>query len=315
MNWDDTLYKIAPNTILCACAQWGAEEASLKLVSKGINLVYQFKANGLTQFMRITHDSLRNLNQVESAMAFQNHLFKQNVSVCKAIKSKNSNYIETIIQDEHVFLASTTLGIHGNQIDVNHADHNLLFQWGKELAFLHLSAQKFNPEPSLKYLSIFDIFKETKGYLENEDINMLKIFHELEQWLTRLEKNEVNFGFSHGDHRDANVIWNGKNVTIIDFDEPIHNWFMADIVRPFINLYEYQAEIPTKLNSFLEGYCSVKKIDGVSSKDLCNFARLKAFEMFLWTKNNWKSEIVPGGGSQKPWLESLKKIFYSSHVI
>ena len=43
MDWDNTLYKITPETILAFSQLWGAEEKSLQLVSKGINLVYQFE--------------------------------------------------------------------------------------------------------------------------------------------------------------------------------------------------------------------------------------------------------------------------------
>ena len=309
MNWDDTLFRITPKTILSAAQLWGAVEKSLKLVSKGINIVYQFEANGITKFLRITHIDIRSLAQLEAAIAFQNHLFKQNVSVCEPLKSKNSSFIEKIIQDEHVFLASTTVGIPGNQIDVNTADRDILFQWGKELASLHLSAQKFIPEPSFKYLSVFDLLKETEDYLEQEDKTTIKIFHELKIWLSNLEKNDANFGLTHGDHRDANVIWNSKTATIIDFDEPVYNFFMADIVRPFINFYESKTEIPTKLKYFLDGYNSFKKINHINPVDLNNFARMKALEMFLWTKNSWNSETVPGGGAKNDWLEALRRIF------
>ncbi len=119
-----------------------------------------------------------------------------------------------------------------------------------------------------------------------------------------------NYKLTHGDHREANVLWDGKKITFIDFDEPVYNWFLADIVRPFINLFECNKKIPEELTFFLEGYQSVHLIDSASNTNLFYFARMKAMEMYLWTKNIWKSETIPGGETQDIWLKSLRRIIF-----
>jgi Ser/Thr protein kinase RdoA (MazF antagonist) len=48
--------------------------------------------------------------------------------------------------------------------------------------------------------------------------------------------NSQNFGLTHGDHRPGNVLYDGKQVHPIDFDEPVYHWYMADIAKPFLDL-------------------------------------------------------------------------------
>lgn len=38
------------------------------------------------------------------------------------------------------------------------------------------------------------------------------------------------------------------------------------------------------------------------------FIRLKALNMYLWTKYNWSSDIAPGGASTKKWLSLLYRM-------
>lgn len=44
------------------------------------------------------------------------------------------------------------------------------------------------------------------------------------------------------------------------------------------------------------------------SIDMASFSKqiqMKSLEIYLWTKNNWSSEIAPGGGNTKKWLAAI----------
>jgi Ser/Thr protein kinase RdoA (MazF antagonist) len=308
MSWNDSLYKIKKSTVVDAVKTWDGDEKTIQLMSKGINLVYQFQSHGIKKYLRITHKNIRSYNELNAAMEYQRFLFENHASVCQPLKSINSNFIEKIEQEEHLFFSHVVNEVSGRIININSVDKKLLFNWGKRLGILHKISKNYIPKSGLNYISIFDLQKETASYLKLEDTSWGKIYNEINLWLAELEKNNDNFGITHGDHRDANVIWNGVNTTFIDFDEPIFHWFLADIVRPFILFYEKKGQTPWQLERFLEGYVSENNIGNINSKDLLYFTRLKALELFLWTKNNWDGDTMPGGNPQGEFLNSLQNI-------
>ena len=61
-----------------------------------------------------------------------------------------------------------------------------------------------------------------------------------------------------------------------------------------------------KLVDYIQGYRSVFPLTPVEVQTFSWFMRFKALNMYLWTKNNWKSDVAPGGASTKEWLTLLK---------
>lgn len=306
-KWENTLFKINENTVKTFAKKWNSDENSLKLISKGINLVYVFKSNNEKNFLRITHNDIRSYQEIKAAISFQNHLFQNKVKVCAPLKSMENKYIESIKANGSLFFATVCSNAQGNPLNLGEISNKNLFHWGRALAKLHLSSEKYFNETNSKYLSVFDLLKESKQYSKSESLTIQNVIHDLEVWLKSIIQNKDNYGLTHGDHRDANVIFNNNEITFIDFDEPVYNFYLSDIVRPFIYFYENNTKIPDKIIPFIEGYRSLREIQ-YDEEILYNFAKLKAFEMYLWTKNNWDNESAPGGGNQIIFIESLKKI-------
>jgi len=87
--WGKTLKQINLDVPKQAVKLWNGSESSLELVSDGINLVYRFDAEDNVRYLRITHEKLRSVGELEAAIHFQNYLAKNGVSVCKPIPSIN----------------------------------------------------------------------------------------------------------------------------------------------------------------------------------------------------------------------------------
>ena len=63
--------------------------------------------------------------------------------------------------------------------------------------------------------------------------------------LHRLNNNEAwrtlygrGYGLIHGDYRPGNVIWDGTTARTIDFDEPNYHWYIADVSRALMELFD-----------------------------------------------------------------------------
>lgn len=93
--WDSLLNALRLDTVKEMLPLWNGDRPSLKLVSQGINAVYEFQSQSRVLYLRITHERLRKLSELEAALSFQGHLSCSSVPVCKLVKSVRSVFSET----------------------------------------------------------------------------------------------------------------------------------------------------------------------------------------------------------------------------
>lgn len=65
-------------------------------MSQGINAVYRFQSQSNVLYLRVTHEKLRKLTELEAALSFQHYLSSASVPICKLVKSGNGRLIEKI---------------------------------------------------------------------------------------------------------------------------------------------------------------------------------------------------------------------------
>jgi len=233
--WNDVLKKIDPiNTPKQAIERWSGESSTLALVSNGINLVYRFQKDNKNYYLRMTHATLRPEKELLAAINYQRHLFDNDVPVCEALISSNGLWAEQIIQGSEIFLAHVCREVPGKPITFDFNDSVLYENWGKCLAQLHKAAKNYHPKYHC-YTNWEKSLSELKVYSKNESKEVQLVLDEISDYYKTRPSFFNNYGLTHGDHREGNVLTDGKLIHIIDFDLPSFNWFMEDIARPFFD--------------------------------------------------------------------------------
>lgn len=160
---------------------------------------------------------------------------------------------------------------------------------------------------NFKYASCLTSFDEMNEYVKNEEQKVRSTLTEVRGYFKQRLKNKLNFGLTHGDHREGNVITNGKILNIIDFDLPCHNWLSEDLFRPFFdsivndNLSYKNIIIPS-----LDGYFEVMPQNSVELDSFSKHIQMKCLEIYLWTKNNWSNDSdAPGGKEKVQWISKI----------
>jgi len=147
---------------------------------------------------------------------------------------------------------------------------------------------------------------ELDGYAKTESNIIKNELTEVVSYLKAHPQAISNYGLIHGDHRKGNVLSDGKKIHFIDFDLPRYCWFMDDISRPFFSsIMQKHQNWQDKLAPYIQGYRSVFELIDDELLTFSWFMRYKALNMYLWTKNNWQSDIAPGGADTKDWLSTL----------
>jgi Ser/Thr protein kinase RdoA (MazF antagonist) len=308
--WNQTLKKIDHTiTPFIAARYWGADDNSVKLVSDGINLVYRFEVNGAGKYLRVTHQKIRPQSDLAAAIDFQLFLCSHGSPICQPIPSNSGRYIEEVDQGDLKFLVHATNEVPGQVINLERTERSMYEAWGKSLAQIHLAASKYQPAPQHKYMTWQKLWKETAGYLINEDDDLKSAFQLIKNRFNELSANDGNFGLTHGDHRTGNVLYDGHEIHIIDFDEPVYHWYLADIAKPFLELPNTPfVEWQEKFEWFIHGYRTTFPISDEEINNLKWFTQMKSLDIYLWCKNNWFEPTAPGGKPRDQWLQELRQM-------
>lgn len=139
------------------------------------------------------------------------------------IKSLQHRYIEEIKYKSELFFTRVSDEIPGQILQFEADDKNIYINWVISLAKLHNAAKTYQPNKQFQCISWKEIWKEIYNYVQIEEHKIKKEYSRITDWFNHLDYDEDNFGLTHGDHRIGNVIYNGKNVHIIDFDEPVYH--------------------------------------------------------------------------------------------
>ncbi len=308
MSWNQILTQLNQTTAESAVERWGGDISSIKLASHGINVVYRFEKNGQSFYLRMTHPSLRSLKELEAALAFQQYLVGHDVAVCKPVLSQQQRWIESVAQGGAEFLAHVCEAVPGTPITFEINDDAIYHAWGKALAKFHRAATAYEPGQHV-YTNWKQSLEELYGYAKKEPSIVQKELNAVAKFLTHYPSDIKSYGLTHGDHRKGNVLTDGHVVNIIDFDIPRLCWFIEDLIRPFFSaIAEESTHWQSKLKPYFEGYQSMTKLTQRDKKAMPWFVRLKALEIYLWTKYNWDSDVAPGGMKTTVWLEQMQRM-------
>ncbi|MBN2689194.1 MAG: phosphotransferase [Gammaproteobacteria bacterium] len=289
-----------------AIAFWEGDVNSLKLVNDAINVVYRFEANNKGYYLRITHPNIRSKNELNSAIAYQNHLFSCGAPVCHPIESISKDFIVEIEQNDMLFFAHVCNEVPGKTISVRNNDIGAHQAWGKSLAELHCASLSYQPDKKYHYLSWQDLWQEIAVNVKCENVELRNAYYETNEWL-QTQDASANFGLTHGDHRGANALYDGKRVNIIDFDEPVYHWLTSDIACAFICPEPFNSW-RDKFYAFIDGYRSIRSLTSNDIVQIKQLMRMKGLGLYTWTKNNWHHSEVPGGGKKGEWLSNIYQL-------
>lgn len=308
MIWETTLKKIRNETAALAAKKWVKSPDLLQLINNQINCVYRFESKGQGFYLRLTHEKIRNEHELLAAIDFQEHLFLHQAPICEPVVSQAGNYLETVHQDDLSYFVHVCREVPGHIMDFDYQEKKTYLHWGRALALLHKASQSYVTKEHL-FLTWEDLWQGIEKYAQHEETEIQELYQTVGTSFKTFSINSDNFGLTHGDHRPGNVLYDGEGIHLIDFDEPVYHWYLADIARPFMDLGDKPWECWQQLwGWFIEGYRQVRSISEQELTAINRFAQMKSLDIYLWSKYNWFEDRAPGGKPRNEFLAELKKI-------
>ena len=122
------------------------------------------------------------------------------------------------------------------------------------------------------------------------------------------------FGLVHADIRLANLLVDGDDVRVIDFDDSGFAWFMYDFATT-VSFMEDHPRVPELRGAWLEGYRSVAKLDAADEAELDTFVMLRRLLLVAWigSHHTFATEAAELGAGFTAGTCALAERYLSTH--
>jgi Ser/Thr protein kinase RdoA (MazF antagonist) len=99
--------------------------------------------------------------------------------------------------------------------------------------------------------------------------------------LARFGKSADRFGLIHADMRLANLLVNGPDIQVIDFDDCGFGWFLFDLGAS-LSFIEHDPRVPGLCEAWLRGYRTVLPLPDADAAEIPTFILLRRLQLVAW---------------------------------
>ncbi len=266
------------------------------------NYIFKAKDKGDEDYvLRLTHSSHRSKKEVEAELDFLRYVAENGAKVAGPLYSISQNLVEEIVaEDGTFFYASLFTYAKGEQVKGEESAYwgDTYFEaWGKAIGQLHRLTRDY---PKTDYR---DTWEEDENSIVNEleDEKVKEIATVLMDEIKTLPIEKETFGLMHGDIHPGNFHYDGKELTIFDFDDATYNYFIHDLAMVLyysVLFTPWTVEEKTtfarkQLQVLRKGYEYEHRLADSWYESLPLFLRLRDIGLYGTLQKKFKGKVMP----------------------
>jgi Ser/Thr protein kinase RdoA (MazF antagonist) len=113
----------------------------------------------------------------------------------------------------------------------------------------------------------------------------------LQARLAAFGSGSERFGLVHADTRLANLLVDGDDISIIDFDDCGFSWHLYDLGTAF-SFFEHEPQVPELVDRWLRGYRSELDLPSADEKEIWTFILLRRLLLVAWIGTHGAADIA-----------------------
>lgn len=114
--------------------------------------------------------------------------------------------------------------------------------------------------------------------------------------LLRFGKGPERFGLVHGDMRLANLLVDGSQVKVIDFDDCGFSWFLYDCATT-VSFFEHEPRVPNLIAAWVRGYRRIGDLSAADEAEIGTFVMLRRLLLVAWIGSHCETELAQSMGA------------------
>lgn len=168
--------------------------------------------------------------RLETRISYANYLGEHGIKLSYPLQNRSGNLYEVSLDNKHYYTAYVMDFSEGRNPESNELTDELVYKWGILTGKSHAVTKTFHGYGENKKMG----YAEEMSFFTNwcKDPDVKKSWTQLKQELSKLPKDACDYGFIHNDNNQRNIIMNGTDLTLIDFDCASDQFFIQDITTP-----------------------------------------------------------------------------------
>jgi Ser/Thr protein kinase RdoA (MazF antagonist) len=119
----------------------------------------------------------------------------------------------------------------------------------------------------------------------------------LRERLDQFGSGPDRFGLIHADMRLANLLVDGSDVAVIDFDDCGFGWYLYDLGSS-LSFIEHHPLVPAMIDSWVRGYRRVAPLSAEEEAELPTFVLLRRLLLVAWIGSHTDTELAQDMGEE-----------------
>jgi Ser/Thr protein kinase RdoA (MazF antagonist) len=117
----------------------------------------------------------------------------------------------------------------------------------------------------------------------------------IERRLAHFGKSSERFGLIHCDMRLANLLVDGDQVKVIDFDDSGFSWHLYDAAAA-VSFFEHEKHVPELMASWVKGYRRIHTLSADEEAEIPTFVMLRRMILVAWIGSHSETDLAQSMG-------------------
>lgn len=283
------------------------DESKLIVLSENATYMVKNKENGTKDgVLRISRPGYHTLEELNSEMRWLNQINEYTpLIVANPIKGLDGQDIQKVKgMDGKDYYCVICEYLPGESPDENNEEQMVRqFRYlGETTAYLHRQTEIWNGTEKLHRIewnydtiigenAAWGRWNDFPDMTDKAELMLTEVSRIIKKRLERYGKTSNNYGLIHADLRLANLLLEGEQIKVIDFDDCGFGWHLHDLASA-LSFIEEKPIVPKLVNEWLAGYKKVLPFTDTDFEEIDTFIMMRRLQLTAWLASHQESGPV-----------------------
>lgn len=302
--WHDVLEKFNQIANTAIHSYPSLTQSTIQLLNYSENATYLVKNSetGEKYILRVGRPHYHSKIEIESELAWLKSIDEHSsIQVSLPILGGNGEYIQEVVYENDIYYCTLFTFLEGTAPDENNED-DLINQFeilGEITAQLHeqsinqreklatIKRLAWNYETILGPAPKWGRWQDGRGITKERQELFEKVSAKIKKRLDQFGKSPGRYGLIHSDLRLANLLVDGDQIKVIDFDDCGFGYYLYDLATS-LSFIEHKPYVPSLVAAWLKGYRKVRALSKEEELEIPTFIMMRRLQLIAWvgSRNN-----------------------------
>jgi Ser/Thr protein kinase RdoA (MazF antagonist) len=282
-------------------------KATATMINLSENATYRIDAGGRKWALRVHREGYHSKRAIASELAWLQALRRDRaVTTPVPVKGRNDELIQIValpgLPPRHVVLFDWETGAEPSESELLGPFEVL----GAVTARMHLHARGWTRPRDFERLTwdfdgAFGKVQHWGSWRDGMglDAGKTKLFQRavdlIDRRLKAFGKGHDRFGLIHCDMRLANLLIDGDETKVIDFDDCGFSWYLYDCATA-LSFIEHRPDVPELVDAWVKGYCTVASLSAEDEHEIPTFVLYRRLLLVAWIGSHAETDLAKSMG-------------------